>query len=734
MSSDSSYSTRPSGGAPLNSTSSPSCTDDSDSPSLCRRTKTPNPPVPTSQEIEAELMIASSAFGREPEPFGPQPSYPQSVQPGFHSYGRGRGAPTPPSRHMGPQPTVRSGYRDDARSRSSASSGQSRFSAWSGAGGAGMLGEDPSLHMSRIIQERIMTCSQFVQRMPNVPANIANQHQRLCQEISQLTNSVIHNLRHDRDAARDQSEVHAKYQDALNTQTSLEAERDALHKRLNYSLERERGTQRELQGWEFRLETKTKQLATLETKAKKFQDHHTKVTEEWEKQDKRSFKQIQALENEVKKLRARTAMLAEKANVPVDEALKVEPNEFPSPSIPSVSVASHHSLDKDTTQDLIARLINPGEKESGEKASGFRPNPQAPAWKPTSSSKVSKAEIGLPIGGPSNWPALLKPDSQEGTVQSSITPSSSGSSGMIPAVITKGDLAPQTKIARHKKKWDIHDIREATEHLYAMTKGYVVNCHLKADDPPKIPYDRLEFEERPTWTYLLNLAYPDQEQAAVHIRYLLNIDTYRQHVIVRVILDYLFKKMLSPRVFLGISTEVDAHLSALQEKIAMLGQPEGSQNSAQARARSQVLDQHARVVAYALTFKNAESFKEGTVKRHAEILCRILKPLRCASADDERATRLLQLITEVTWEISSKVWASGLTLNYQFAECGSLYTPGTMEAINAGSLGYASKELQNHHLRVSFVATPMLTVRDEGLEGGNVLVQGVKKAAVLLMK
>lgn len=585
-----------------------------------------------------------------------------------------------------------------------------------------------------------MTCSQFVSRMSHVPANIANQHQRLCQEISQLLNSLVQNLIHERDtarAARVQEEVHIKYQQLVQVHSSLEAERNSLEKRLHYSLEREKSTQRELKDWEIRVENKVKQLESLEEKAKEFQERHTKAASEWEKQDKRSFKQIQALENEVKKLRSRVAMLAEKANVSADEALKIEPNEFPSPSIPALSVPSHRSLDKDTTQDLIARLINPGAKESSEKGSGFKPNPKAPAWKPTGSSKTSKVGAGSALGNPSNWPALVSPDAVSTGVapSSSGSPDSSDSSGMIPAVVTQGDLAPKTHIARLKDDWDIHDIRDATEHLYALTKGYIVHCHLKVGDSSLVPDDKLAVQERPTWTYLLNLAFSDPQQAEVHVRYLLSVDSYRQHIVMRIILDYIFKKMLSPRVFLGISSEIDEHLSALQDKIADLGQPEGPQNSAQARARQRVLEQHARVIGYAVNSEKAEKFKDGTIKRHAEILCRILKPLRCKSIDDEKATRLLQLITDVTWEISAKVWASGLTLNYQFFECGSGFTSNTMEAINAGPLGYSSKELQAaSHLRVSFVATPMLTVRDERKEGEDVVVQGVKKAAVLIMK
>ncbi|XXG97801.1 fatty acid alpha-hydroxylase [Hypoxylon texense] len=790
MSSDSSYRTRRAGGARLRALSSSESSDDSPSPRP--KTKAPIPNIPTSQEIEAELMSASSAFGQELGSVDHQPTFPQSVQPTFYGYGRGRGpAPTGPN-NVGNQ-LAHSRFPDEAPS--AASSGFSRFSKWgSGAGvppgpgmppppppGPGMPvagvpagqgvhpGQDESIHLCRQLQGQIMTISQFVQRMPNVPAVVASQHQRVCQQISQGVNTVVHNLRLERDAARgiNQGELHQRYQDALHAQASTEAERDNLGKRLKNSLEREKSTQRELRDWEVRVEALTKDFNTLEAKAKKFEQHHKRITADWEKQDKRSFKQIQALETEVKNLRARVANLAEKANVPVEEALNVETNDFPSPSVPSGSLPSHRSLDKEIKKDLLARLINPNatnlnEKESGDKDSGksssssFKPNPKAPAWQPETAHGEKERYTTSPpdtqacsaVGGPSNWPVVVGRDQQD-IDQYSITPGASTSSSVVvrsrqaqpPAAAPTdkpeptGNASRPAKLARDKEKWSVQDVRDAVEYLYTMTKGYIVNCHLKAGDPPQVPYDRIEFDERPTWTYLLRLAYHSQQQSAVHMRYLLSIDSYRQHILMRVVLDYVFKKMLSPRIFLGISPELDNHLAALQDQIAVLGQPpEGSQTSTQARERQRVLDTHARVISHAMKSENADKFKDGVVKRHAEVLCRVLKPLRCTSADDDKAVRLLQLMTEVGWEISSKVWMSGMTLNFHFAECGSAYSFHTMDALNAGSLGYGVDELRNAHLRLSFVATPMLTIRDERYENKDVVVHGVKKMGILIMK
>ncbi|KAI1780389.1 hypothetical protein F4818DRAFT_435595 [Hypoxylon cercidicola] len=756
--SDSSYGDHPGGGAPLYPPSSSSF---SNSPSPGPETNTTQPTIPTSRELETELMIASSAFAQGPGPFGTQPTVPRSVQPSYYGHGRGRGAaPTPPG-NMGPRSLTHTRFPDDGRS--SASAGFSAgFPGWGpGAGGAGM-GEDDSLRMSRTIQGKIMTCVQFIQRLPNIPAHVAGQHQQICQEISQGLNAALHQLRTERDAARgDQGDLHHRYQQTLYAHTSSEAERHNLQIRLNNAMEREDSTKREVQEWMTRAENVTNELASLEEQANKFQQHHAKITADWENQDKRSFKQIQALENEVKKLRGRITTLAEKAKVPVEEALKIESNEFPAPSLPSAGPASHRSLDKETKDDLLARLMNPsGKKESGSKvdesSSSFKPNPQAPAWQPPVGSKTrgeknrystpapAESEVGSTVGGPSNWPVVVSHDKRNldqydgaSTSSKAVVPTR-GRQPNPPAFkhtsMPAAKASGSTMTAQEKERWGVQDIRDAIEHLYAMTKGYVVNCHLKANDPPQVAFDRIEIEERPTWTYLLNLVYPNPQQAAVHIRYLLSIDSYRQHVLMRVVLDYVFKKMLSPRVFLGISAELDEHLSALQDQIAALGQPEGPQNTAQILERQRVLEQHARVIGYALQSEGAERFKQGTVKRHAEVLCRILKPLRCISADDDKAMLLLQLMTEHTWDISSKVWMSGMTLNYQFAECGTVFTYSTMEALNAGPLGYGLRELQTAHIRVSFVATPMLTVRDERREGADVAVHGVKKAGVLIMK
>ncbi|KAI0182043.1 hypothetical protein GGR52DRAFT_584455 [Hypoxylon sp. FL1284] len=700
--------------------------------------------IPTSRQVESELFEATNAFGNELQPYAPQPTFPQSVHPTQFNYGQSRGrgvTPTPPQ--MGYPMRFNEGSRPSTAMGGPTGNAPRFNNGHMSSSGAPNLvpGEEEALQMSRIIQARIMTCIQFVQRLPSVPANTATQHLRLCQEISQLLNSLVYNLRNERDeAVRDRATLQQRYQTEMATLTSAGAEQENLRKRLDHSLDRERSAKKEIHDWKARVESLTGSLNSLESKAEKFQEHHAKVTHDWEKQDKQSYKRIQTLEKQVEMLRARVISFAQKAGVSSEDAFKARSSALPTPTLPPVGRTSKPSLDQEIKDDLIARLINPSE---GSKS--FKPNPQAPAWQPPVSAKslnrysTPTPQPGSAVGGPSNWPVVVGAGRE--VDQYSVTPSNSSMSDASrdrrpqpPVQAPKQDPKPADKasrpttIAREKEKWNVQDIRDAVEHLYTMTRGCIISCHLKPDDEPRVSYDNVESDEHPTWTYLISLVYPDPQQATVHMRYLLSVEAYRQHVLVRMVLDYIFKKMMSPRIFLGISSETDKHLSALQEKIAMMGQPVGNQSSDQARERQRVFEQHARIITHALKSDNAEKFKKGSIIRHAEVMCRVLKPLRCKSVEEDKAMRNLQLLAEIAWEISSKVWMSGMTLNYQFTQCGNVFTLNTMDALNSAPLGLSHKELQVARLRVSFVVTPMLTVRDERWEGEDVTVHGVKKA------
>lgn len=123
--------------------------------------------------------------------------------------------------------------------------------------------------------------------------------------------------------------------------------------------------------------------------------------------------------------------------------------------------------------------------------------------------------------------------------------------------------------ARLKTNWDHGDVKAAVEHIYEITKGYVVRCH---DKPPAFIHDKnLVLDDPDAWSYMISLAYSPTFHGASHMNFLLNEPHYRPYIIERMIVDYIFNKMFSPSIFMGYSASTDTHLEALQDQIVILG-------------------------------------------------------------------------------------------------------------------------------------------------------------------
>ncbi|KAL7624265.1 hypothetical protein AAE478_005825 [Parahypoxylon ruwenzoriense] len=743
-----------------------------------------SPGIDLQSEEESQLITASDAFGNQTGPFV-QPAVPQSVPPSTYHMGAVLSSYVSPQTSN--QPAM-GGYRG------SFSSSGSRTSGWHSANTRPVDSIEPSLQISRIIQARILTAIQYIRVSPGINNELATRHQQILQEIGQLIGSALQNLRIERDAAiHDKDANYEKFKRALYDETIVKEQRDKLQADLKLSIEREKSLKNELEICEGRVQSLRRQLGAIERDATLFQEHHTKVTDDWTKQDDRHFKQIISLETEIKRLRARNCELAEKAGVPKDEASVAAP-EFPSPSVPeSVWNANAGSsrnakrvvksgLDPKDAADLLARLraihniTDDDEKESdtAHRPSTFKPNPKAPAWTP-GESKTRKdgpktpqkpntesvlAQTGTresanrtPVGGPSNWPALVPKNKDKGK---DIVPRSASRSQAVektPVDVTRGNAqakgktpevaltaagpsrahpraTQRTTIARDKEQWELEDIHDAIEHLYGLTKGYVVNCHSKKDEAPKVANNMLEIKEPSTWFYMLSLLYHDPVQAANHLSYLLSIPVYRPYLVMRIALDYIFKKMISPQVFLGFSSTVDKHLSALQGQIMSFNQPGQRSN---ARARQRVVAEHARIIFHALKDKNMARFRYETIERHTQMMAMILQPLRSKMVTDEEAIKSLRIVTSVTWEITTKIWTSGMTMHYTFPDCAAKYSFGTMDAINGRQMASSPEELQFSQTRISFVISPILSLRDERDEG-QIKCHALRKAEVLVMK
>lgn len=272
---------------------------------------------------------------------------------------------------------------------------------------------------------------------------------------------------------------------------------------------------------------------------------------------------------------------------------------FLPPSVPqsSASVEENDDVESRMTDDIVFKGKTPTRDT-------FRPNPKAPIWAPsvtsdgkkteaTPSRSAKKASGGVPLhrlpdeiesahsGSSKASPAPTGnteraeivspfPAAKQKTQpffpgpahEASNTAGGDNSNATYSGIVTK---RPETGDPNRPEDWTAEDVRAAMSHLYEMARGVIVNKFRPGET--NVPDEMLSTQEPNTWAYLNNLIYPGKPESAAHLKYLLSIMAYRPYVMERVLLDYTFKKMMSPGIFLGFTGEMDKHLAALQEQI-----------------------------------------------------------------------------------------------------------------------------------------------------------------------
>lgn len=151
------------------------------------------------------------------------------------------------------------------------------------------------------------------------------------------------------------------------------------------------------------------------------------------------------------------------------------------------------------------------------------------------------------------------------------------------------------------------------------------------------------------------------------------------------------------------------------------------------QARQRVIEDHARLICSILDHPGAEEFRLRVMEKHARMLVMILLPLRCSNCEDEKALRLLKVLSGAVWDLTTRIWSSATTLHCYFPDCGAKFSYASMEAQNRASLGRTEHQLQYSQYRVSLVIAPVLTLRDDR-EPGYLKTYGIRKAEVLVMK
>ncbi|KAI3338500.1 hypothetical protein F4824DRAFT_509339 [Ustulina deusta] len=721
---------------------------------------------------EMALVRASANFGSLKDPFAETPGVPQSVHPS--AYGQRAAFPQPtPSRanngfnRFANALSTGSRYRSSTGAVTSNSVPRFRPGMGGGAFNANMFPDEPDLQSCQQVFASIMTATQYVNVSPGMSGQTQAQLTHLLQEISQGFSTVTVQLRKQRDDAnRGKEDEHERYKRAMHeadelrkSVENLQALNKTLVPQLDHLTEREKLLKDHIKDLKQQLRVTQKQLETLTADALRFHAHHDKVIEDYKEQDEKHFKAMTELENEVKTLRTNNSVSNAGAfSSPSQSATEnndSDGNYNPSSSKPQKRLTDHEAA------VLLESLHKTAEQartfDQKTKKDGFVPNPQAPAWAPSTagpqdsannttkpspqtsaeqqddSSSGNSGEVILYTGhgnqSKSTAAASFAGPVTQGGVPTFIRTPFGVVYGEYPTVEENSRLPGDKMIPRDKEEWGEDDVRRAMSHLYDLCKGYVASCHMR--NPPNVAFSKLKEQESYTWHYLMQQVYKDPEHAASHLTYLLSTKIYVPYLIQRTCVDYLLKKILTPQVFLGFSDQMDGHLRALQGQLAHIADSRGDRPNN--RNRQRVIEDHSKLIKAIAMSKEVYEFRRRTVDRHASIMSALLEPCRAQGTSADTAQKSLRIMVAACWDISIKIWSSGKTLHYVFPECANKFSPGTMDALNCHHLATTEEELVASQCRVSLVTTPTMTLRDDR-DSAKMQCFAIHKAQVLVMK
>ncbi|KAH9898773.1 hypothetical protein F4778DRAFT_195861 [Xylariomycetidae sp. FL2044] len=713
-----------------------------------------------SSDDETKLAQASSKFAGLDGPSN-IPSLPRSVAPTNFRYGSAF-----PSRGNNP-PQTPSGQAL-ARYRGSISSNES----WS-LGGPAPHSMDPALHMAATIHKHITTLIQYTNISPSATGEFAQNLQGRLRDISQMVNSALDAIRRERDeAAKGRNEERENFKRAMEIEKRLK-------KDLMNAIKSEGEAKAELDECYHDLKEAQDEYAELQSSATKFKDSHVALVAKFQEDEDRHRKQVAEFENEIKELQTEIKRLRRQIQATKTQTKSVGAGQPSSSSGPESAKKAVKPIKSKLTEEQSAMLLN-GLKESAANTaknknrttSGatFKPNPEAPVWSP-SGPEPAVLDKGKEIATtatqdddtsvppmPSDkfmMPYESNMGSGRTTRNSNRRPNTMGnevaanrfwynsdgkrrnatqSTALVPAnAIARQVSTPiqPPRIRRDKEIWDQEDIDSGIRYLYEVIKGYIVNCHQGL--PPQVPLLELDTKEPQIWSYICSIVYHDGWQASAHMKYLLSHKPFVPFVIQRICADFLYQKIIVPSTFMGFSDDHDHHLSALQKEITTFARSTGNNPKQTALKRQRYINDHARLIRSMLANSDYQAFRQAKIDHHTEMLRLCLAPLRSSDCTEEKAQKAMRLVVSATWDVSTKIWASGMTLHFHFPETGDKFAYGTMDALNIAQFGKTVEELQWSQMRLSLIVTPSLSIRDDR-DGTNLRTYHIRKAEVLVMK
>ncbi|KAK4188822.1 hypothetical protein QBC35DRAFT_548451 [Podospora australis] len=270
----------------------------------------------------------------------------------------------------------------------------------------------------------------------------------------------------------------------------------------------------------------------------------------------------------------------------------------------------------------------------------------------------------------------------------------SGPSAQQIALRPKGQLA-------HTAPREAEDWEPEFSRLFTMVKGY---CKLFENSP--VPIAHLENHVRTRaadlWNHMARILHPaDLKVGEKYLGLAIRNDAYRQHLLTRVILQYLVNSLFSPEGWEGFSPDLDAELKDLSRKL-MGGRGVQVYKS---HERQALLDRRTSLVSQILASEHGEAFQSDKKAYHTSCIQTMISPFTSAGNTFEDVAGLVNR----AWVLSREMWLSGLMFIFTWNDPGAKFSPESHLAIADNS----SAVKGTHGWKIKLAVTPSVVVRED---------------------
>ncbi|APA08177.1 hypothetical protein SS1G_00130 [Sclerotinia sclerotiorum 1980 UF-70] len=271
---------------------------------------------------------------------------------------------------------------------------------------------------------------------------------------------------------------------------------------------------------------------------------------------------------------------------------------------------------------------------------------------------------------------------------------------------------------------NVHDTgKEFTNdfgNLFASMEGW---CREYACVPNLAGDRNIASTNQELWNYMMGVTYHDPQSAHSHVMALLGNENTRFWFVMRLALEYCFKKIMCIETYEKYNQSVKEHLISLRERLA--AKPIISNEKRQA-----LIAEQTALIKSVINSPDYVTFRNDMLVHHTKRLRDILGPLMNQGCSRTKAGGDLGVMIISSMEICAKMWTAKLSFQIVFPDLlGVKFTAGTMTPKDHPRDN--PYQLQTKQKRLKLVMTPSITMRDDN--SITIIAKNLHKANVLLM-